>query len=91
MLSTFTSGQTHSAVIPFVDPKLIQSPFPYWTRAKSAPYLAEALTQRVNYGPSVTHRYTSIAGARKDPHYNSIRSAPPPYVPTIAMSPSLAE
>ena len=50
-LSTFASGPTHSAVIPFVDPKLIQSPFPFWTRAKSAPYLVAALTQVVNYRP----------------------------------------
>ena len=89
-LSTFASGPTHSAVIPFVDPKLIQSPFPFWTRAKSAPYLVAALTQVVNYRPSVTHRDTSVAGARKDPHYNSnnTHSALPRFV---LMSPSLAE
>jgi hypothetical protein len=67
MLSTFASGPTHPTVIPFVDPNLIQSPFPFWTRAKSAPYLVEALTQRVNYCPSVAHRHTCVAGARKVP------------------------
>lgn len=91
MLSTFASDPTHSAVIPFVDPKLIQSPFPFWTRAKSAPYLVEVLTQRVHNSPSVTHRHTSVAGARKVPHRNSIRFTLPPYVPPLAMSPSLAE
>jgi hypothetical protein len=49
----------HSAVVPFVDPNIIQSPFPCWTRAKSAAYLVEALTHLVNNARPCSWRHRS--------------------------------
>jgi hypothetical protein len=67
-----------------------KSPFLFWTRAKSALYLVETLTQLVGLQPSTAHRHRS-GWSLEVLHCNSIRSALPPYVPPLAMSPSLAE
>ncbi len=87
MLSTFPSGPTHSAVKPFVDPKLIQS-----VHSLSGPELKahrtslKHSTQRITVTTARLSLMdnTSVAGARKDPHRNSIRSTLPPYDSTFS-------